>query len=156
MKITWIEPDTIAAGSIPLGEKDIRSLHEQGIRAILTLTEHALTAQKEITPDLLTSFDMVCFHAPIDDGYPPEPPLMHAIVKFLTDMGEQKRAVYVHCHAGVGRTGTVLHGHYLAKGLSLEETQNRIKTLKLTSSFIMLSESQRKFLVDFADQNRLK
>jgi hypothetical protein len=43
----------IAAGGIPLGIKDVQSLAESGIGAIVTLTEQPLTIQKEITPKVL-------------------------------------------------------------------------------------------------------
>lgn len=71
MKISWIEPQRLAASYIPLGANDIQSLYAQGIRAILSLTEQPLTALREITPDLLTGLDLTYFHVPIPDQHPP-------------------------------------------------------------------------------------
>ena len=151
MRISWMEPNVLAAGGIPIGTKDIRSLHEQGIRAIVTLTEHPLTTQKEITSSLFEELEIIAIHAGIEDGHPPDAPTMRDIIDFLKRMTSQNRAAYVHCHAGVGRTGTVLHGYYLAAGQTLDEAKQKVKALRPTSGFIMLSDSQRQFLTDFSN-----
>lgn len=58
MKISWIEPNTLAASGIPIDAKDVRSLHLQGIRAIISLTEQPLWSQRQITPSLFAELDI--------------------------------------------------------------------------------------------------
>lgn len=152
MKIDWIEPGILAAGGIPLGTSDLQSLREQGIEAIITLTEHALTTQSGITPRLLDEMGLTCLHAPIVDQYPPDLATMRRIVEFIYRMKMLGKPVFVHCHAGVGRTGTVLHAYYLTTGLSLEAAKAQVKARKFTSQFLMLSEAQRAFLEAFGDR----
>ena len=65
----------------------------------------------------------------------------------------QDQPVLVHCHAGLGRTGTMLHAYYLAEGYSLEEAKAKVKAGKPTSQFIMLSAAQKEFLEEFAAAN---
>jgi atypical dual specificity phosphatase len=151
VKIDWIEPGMLAAGGIPLGASDLQSLREQGIEAIITLTEHALTTQSGITPRLLDEMGLTCLHAPIVDQYPPDSATMQRIIEFIHRMRTSGKPVFVHCHAGVGRTGTVLHAYYLATGLSLEAAKAQVKARKLTSQFLMLSEAQRAFLEALSD-----
>ena len=153
MKINWIEPGVLAASGIPLGKKDLQSLYEQGIRAIVTLTEHPLTVQGEITPQVLAEMGLTCLHAPVVDQYPPDVATVRETAQFVNQMKAQDQPVLVHCHAGVGRTGTMLHAYYLAEGLGLEEAKAKVKAGKPTSQFIMLSEAQKMFLEDFATAN---
>ncbi len=152
MKVNWIEPGVMAASGIPLGRKDLQSLVEQGIRAIVTLTERPLTVQGAITPPLLAEMGLTCLHAPIVDQYPPDIATMRKTVQFVKRMKAQGQPVLLHCHAGIGRTGTMLHVYYLAEGLSLEEAKAKVKAGKFTSHLIMLSEAQKAFLEDLAKQ----
>jgi atypical dual specificity phosphatase len=146
MKIDWIEPGILAASGIPLGLKDLESLRQQGIRAIVTFTEQPLTVQKEITRDVLDRLDMTCLHVPVVDQRPPDMPQIHELVQFVNEMQTLGKPVLVHCHAGVGRTGTMLHAYYLAKGLSLEEAKSKVKSGRAVSQFLMLADSQKAFL----------
>ncbi len=155
MKINWIEPGVMAASGIPVGVKDLQSLYEQGIRAIVTLTEHPLTVQKEITLQVLAEIGLTCLHAPIVDQYPPDIATVQETVQFVNQMKAQGRPVLLHCHAGTGRTGTMLHAYYLTEGLSLEEAKAKVKASKPTSQFMMLSDAQKDFLQDFARANRV-
>lgn len=150
MRISWVERGVFAAGGIPLSKNDVEQLHQQGIRAILTLTELPLTHQREITSALLTQSDITAFHFPIVDQFPPEAEKVAEAVAFMDQMKGENRPVYVHCHAGIGRTGTMLHVYYLSHGLSLDEAREKVKTGKFTSQFFMLSETQQAFLEAFA------
>ena len=91
MKIEWIEKDTLAASGIPIGEKDLRSLFVQGIRAIITLTEHPLTIQAEIESDVLDEIGLAYLHAPILDQHPPKSETMWKTIRFIDEMKEQHR-----------------------------------------------------------------
>ena len=71
MKITWLEPAVLAASSIPIDIKDLRSLHEQGVGAIISLTEQPLTIFKGITRDSFGTLDITYLHVPVPDHYPP-------------------------------------------------------------------------------------
>ena len=62
----WIETGRLAVSGFPEQETDVRWLHTQGIRAIITLSEQALT-YCFITPMLLESLDIVNYHEPIDN-----------------------------------------------------------------------------------------
>ena len=87
MKIDWIEDGVLAASSIPIGVKDLQLLKEQGIAAIVTLTEHPLTSQKEITQDVLKQLDIDTFHVPIDDHFPPTKVQVTDVLNFIQVFG---------------------------------------------------------------------
>ena len=102
MDCSWIEPNVLAAGSVPVEENDIRSLHAEKIRAILTLTERPITAFHEITPDLLSSYDITYRHVPVPDQFPPSMDQARIILDFIDQMTSQGRPVFVHCQE-IGR-----------------------------------------------------
>ena len=83
MKITWIEDGLLAASSVPIGQTDLRWLREQGIGAILTLTENPLTTQTNVDAELFDALDIVYCHAPILDGEPPDRETAQMLLNFL-------------------------------------------------------------------------
>ncbi len=146
MKIDWIEDGVLAASGIPIGLKDLQFLKERGIAAIITLTEHPLTSQKEITSDLLKEMDIAAFHVPVDDQFPPSRVQIRDVVNFIQARKAEGKPVLIHCAAGVGRTGTMLHAYFLAKGLGLEEAKVAVRSRRSVSQWLMLSDRQRVFL----------
>jgi atypical dual specificity phosphatase len=147
MKISWIEPDLLAASGIPIDASDLRSLHDQGVRAIISLTEQPLTSFKSISPDVFAALDLTYLHIPVPDQHPPTIEQARTIIQFIEQMRAQQRAVLVHCHAGIGRTGTILHLYYIAQGLSVDQAREQVKLRRPQST--LLSDEQKVFLNDF-------
>jgi atypical dual specificity phosphatase len=156
MKIDWIEPDVLAASGIPIGEYDIQMLYGQGIRAIVTLTEQPLTIQRGITLELLHKLGISTLHVAVVDQHPPTEQQVQQVHEFIEDMRAQNKPVFIHCHAGIGRTGTMLHAYYLAAGLSLEDAKQKVKSGRRSSAFLMLTDLQQAFLKDLAGKNTVK
>ncbi len=150
MKIDWIEPGKLAASGIPLGMRDIEALHDQGMRAVVSLTEHPLTVQRDVLPDAFTRFDLVYLHSPIKDQYAPDIAQAEAIIRHINQMNDQNRPVLVHCYAGSGRTGTILHAYYLAHGLNLDEAKAQVRSRRFACDFVILSDVQQVFIEQFA------
>lgn len=150
MKIDWAVPGLLAAGPIPIGEGDLRSLHQQGIRTIMTLTERPLTVQSSIVPTLLAELEMTLHHSPIPDGEPPTIAQAKHIIIQIDLENEAGRAVYLHCHAGIGRTGTLLHTYFLMHRQSLSNARRSVRNARVGCIFENLTLEQRNFLEEFA------
>src|SRR5579859_3373855 len=147
MELSWIEAGVLAASSIPVSEADIRSLHNQGIRAIVSLIEYPLTNFSELPTSLFEALNITYYHSPIPDQHAPELTQAQDIVRFIQTMREQQRPVLVHCHAGIGRTGTILRAYYLTQGYRLEEAAHLVRQRR--PQCILLSEEQTEFLRRF-------
>lgn len=147
MKISWIELAVLAASGVPISADNVRSLHAQGIRAVLSLTEQPLTSFREITPALLAELDITAHHVPVPDQFPPTLAQAATIIAIMDDMAAAGRPLLVHCHAGIGRTGTALHLRYLAQGLTLAEARARVRLRR--SPCTLISDAQEAFLHEF-------
>lgn len=152
MNLHWIEDEALAAGSIPASVDDIRALHQQGVRAILTLTEHPLMRFQGVDDALFDSLEIDYFHTPVDDYTAPSVEQASKATQFINQMKALGKPVYLHCAAGIGRTGTMLHAYYVMEGLNLEDAKEKVREAKSSSQFLMLSTVQRTFLEDLARQ----
>lgn len=151
MRISWVEKEVLACGGIPISVENIVSLKEQGIHAIVTLTEHPLTVQKALPPEVLAEIGLELLHVPVVDQHPPTRAQVEQVARFVERMKSDAKAVYLHCHAGVGRTGTMAHAIYLLGGMNFDAVKDKIKATRPTSQFFMLSDTQKVFLQDLAD-----
>ena len=150
MRIAWIEKNVVACGGIPVSLDNLSSLAEQGVRAMITLTEHPLTTQKAISNELLSELDFEVVHIPVVDQHPPTREQAQAALDFLGRMKAESKPTYLHCAAGIGRTGTMLHAMYLLAGMPFADVKQLIKSKRPSSQFFMLSDTQKTFLENLA------
>lgn len=104
-------------------DDDLCWLREQGIGAVLTLTETALI------PGALSRHGLAELHLPVDDLTPPNPAQLDAALDFIDEQRAHGVRVVVHCLVGQGRTGTVLAAYLIRGGLPVDAALRELRAV---------------------------
>jgi atypical dual specificity phosphatase len=117
----WVLPGRLAAMARPWPE-DAEELRAAGIGAVLCL------AEDPPPQEIVLAFRVR--HEPILDFTAPDADTLSRCVAFLREaMARGERAV-VHCHAGYGRTGTVLAAFLASEGEDPRRAIQRVRSLR--------------------------
>ena len=101
--------DTLWRGGAP-GSDDYRALAAAGVTTVVDLrAEHGL----DIPDELLAELGITRVAIPIRDGQAPTPA---QVQRFLDAVDASEGRVYLHCGAGVGRTGTMAAAYSVSHG----------------------------------------
>jgi ADP-ribosylglycohydrolase len=155
----WVIPERLLAGKYPGGknpqeaERRLRALLDAGFDAFIDLTE----------PDELPPYEAYLpehvdyTRKPIPDhGVPRQSAHMTEILATLDSALQDGRRVYVHCRAGIGRTGTVIACHLIDQGLAGPAALARLNELWQQSDRadtwheIPETDEQRQFILDYS------
>jgi len=132
----WVAPARFLAGEYP-GEIDpemtsrrLRGLIEQGIRTFIDLTdEDEVNEDAKVIPPYRSilrqvseeeSIQTTYANIPVEDRGVPSPWTLRCILDVIDRSIADENPVYVHCWAGLGRTGTVV-GCYLKRHRMAED-----------------------------------
>ncbi len=128
----WVLPGRALAGEHPSGEGKsdtlarLKCLHEAGIDYFIDLTEAGeMPEYRRLLP--AKSYYLRC---PMrDQEVPGDVALMHELQSRIRTALKLDRRIYIHCRAGIGRTGVVV-GCYLAEdGLDGRAALKRLNQL---------------------------
>jgi hypothetical protein len=102
-------------GALNEFDDDLGLIHGAGVRAVVSLVNdpsavHVFRA---------AGFDFCCI--PIPDGHPPALEQALEFVRFVRQSRADRKPVAAHCHAGLGRTGTMLAAYLVAEGATATE-----------------------------------
>jgi ADP-ribosyl-[dinitrogen reductase] hydrolase len=128
----WVVPGRFLAGEYPGGRAPeptgarLERLLAAGIDFFLDLTAPGERPpyDRELPPHV-----KYVRHAIEDHGTPQDPAEMTAILATLADALRQKRRVYLHCRAGIGRTGTTVACYLVSQDLPPEEALAELNRL---------------------------
>ncbi|HEY8540361.1 MAG TPA: ADP-ribosylglycohydrolase family protein [Steroidobacteraceae bacterium] len=131
----WVEPGWLLAGEYPGASRPdaasrLQALLQAGITSFIDLT-----AEGELPPyhselGQFGAFDVVHRRFPIvDHGVPDSPATMMDIVETIAGDLDAGRRVYVHCRAGIGRTGMAVACYLIHRGLDAPAALERLQTL---------------------------
>lgn len=138
----WVYPGRVLAGEHPsLGDPSanrerVRRLLQAGISVFLDLTEPHETAGLELYADLAQSLqpagapELEFYRLAIPDMQVPSVAEMQSALDLLDAALSRRRALYVHCWGGIGRTGTLVGCYLVRHGVVASEALAELARLR--------------------------
>ncbi len=122
--LTWITKN-LAVGHAPMSYQELDSIRKQGIDAIVNLCGE-FTDLHEIEKD--SGFEV--YFLPIPDENAPKMSEMEKGLEWLDEAIYLGKKVLVHCHHGIGRTGTFVTAYLLRRGFGLKKAGKMLKSTR--------------------------
>jgi ADP-ribosylglycohydrolase len=140
----WVEPGRLLAGEYPATASRADTLFRlnqllvAGITCFIDLTEPDELPQYEaLLPSSRTASGLYVMYVrkPIrDHSIPPSREAMIEIHEYLDRALADGHCVYLHCHAGIGRTGTVLGCYLVHRGMLPDAALDQLNYLWLSNA----------------------
>ncbi len=124
-------------------DEDLDWLRDQGISAVLSLTETPLR------PGALEAHGMAGLHLPIPDMQAPTPAEFERALTFIDQQRGQGHRVAVHCLQGQGRTATILAAYLIRGGMTHDDA---VRELRSICPGAIASDQQERALATYARQ----
>jgi len=122
---SWIIENKLAGSGCPGYradlDDDLQFLRENGIGAIVSLTENAIGSNA-------IAEDFNYLHLPVEDFTAPAISQIEKFVSYVEQMNNRGVRVVVHCLAGLGRTGTMLAAYLVYTGKNPKDAIQEIRT----------------------------
>jgi atypical dual specificity phosphatase len=138
---SWVDPPHLAALARPDSLEELEWLRHQGIQLLVSLSEHPPFRK------WIDDAGLLLVHVPVPDFHAPTVDQMEQVVTAIEKAKEQQMAAAVHCHAGLGRTGTVIAAYFVAQGFGAPEAIERVRSLRPGS---IETEAQEEAVAAFA------
>lgn len=155
----WVEPGKLMAGEYPGGYEEavirrrIISLLHSGVRTFIDLTRpgDSLRPYQDILFEESDLYQQSVnwLNFPILDFSVPAIEQMRKILATLHQHIAAGNTVYVHCLAGIGRTGMVVGCHLVDQGFSGQEALTQIKHLRRNTPTWWQSSPENEDQVNF-------
>jgi len=133
---SWLIEGRVGGMGRPRDE-DAAWLREQGVTAIVSLTESA--------PEL---DDIEVMHVPVPDMTSPTLDQVQEAVDYMNRIVGAGGSVVAHCGAGMGRTGTVLAAYLVRHGMTPELAIEAVRALRPGS---IETEDQEAMIFHYAE-----
>lgn len=120
---SWVIEGMLAGSGMPTSREEMDWVRENGIKAVLTLTEESLPEQ------WLNNIDYL--HVPTVNGSSPDIENIEKAVDFVDKNLKNNKSVMVHCAAGKGRTGTILVAYMMKfRGMNVKGAIEEVRSLR--------------------------
>lgn len=143
----WILPEGLAGmgrpGLLGAEETDLEAIAVAGVELLVSLT------REPVPVDRLRGFGIQGRHFPIKDMGVPAVRNAARLCAEIHRRIEGGSAVALHCHAGLGRTGTMLAAYLVWTGSTAEEAIRRVRQ---ASPKYIQSDAQLEFIRRFAEE----
>ena len=122
----WLIEGQLAGSGGLIHHEELVWLREQGVGAIVSLTERSLRREKL----LLHRIEPLGFtyrHIPVIDETAPSQAQVDEFIGFVDESRAQGQAVLAHCRGGYGRTGTMLACYLVSRGWGAEAAMAQVR-----------------------------
>jgi protein-tyrosine phosphatase len=127
-QLRWITGQ-LATGNAPMSYADLDLIKAEGIDAIVNLCGEFCDLH-EIEEK--SGFEV--FYLPIPDESAPDMEEMEMALAWLDEAIYLGKKILVHCHHGIGRTGTFMTSYLIRKGLGLKVAEKKLKGTRANST----------------------
>lgn len=135
----WVEPGRFAAGAYPvsnecLAASQMRALLAEGFDTFISLTadhERGLPPYRELAVRLgaQRGLNVALYSFAMQDMSVPSMEMAKSLLDTIGTLLAGRHRVYLHCRAGLGRTGTIVGCWLVRGGLSSDDALRRVREL---------------------------
>ncbi len=148
----WQIEGVLAGSNIPKRRGHYKRIIKEGIRVVVTLTEHPLS---EGAIEFLEPKGVKLHHCPVDDHTAPTLDQLRWFVKLVDKYRAKGWSVLVHCKAGCGRAGTFLTAYLIhSENLSADDAyalmRGKIRHINRVICWREPNKEQRALLHEYA------
>ncbi|MFP4036280.1 MAG: dual specificity protein phosphatase family protein [Desulfobacteraceae bacterium] len=122
--LTWVTP-RLAVGHAPMSYKELESIRDQGIKAIMNL---GLELRELARFEEEQGFEV--YFLPVEDQGFPDLSELEKALDWLDECVYLGKKVLIHCRFGIGRTGTVVYSYLLRKGLDARKAEKKMRGIR--------------------------
>ena len=139
----WVLEGCLAGAMGPTSRRDLIFFSRQDIRAVLRMERNTISAELWNMHDL---------YEPVPDFAAPTLAQIDRMTRWIEDQIENwERPVVVTCHAGIGRTGTVLACYMVYTGYAPQTAIDLVRELRPRS---IQTREQEQAVFDYAEQRQ--
>lgn len=124
MDVWWIDEPWLLGSCNPTTQ-DLEQLRRQGFSLIVSLLEEDLQPPR-YDIGRVGAIGYSRRNIPVMDFHPPQIEQLAEFVDFLDAQPDGTKTI-VHCHAGIGRTGTFAAAYWIARGLTAGEALEKVR-----------------------------